>query len=106
MKILTLIDELDDLIHNARPIPLTDQVRVDKEAIFDILDQMRVEVPEIAAQARAGGSEAAGGLDRQALTEAVSAAIKENIPDIARAAAAATTSSRSGPSTPPPGAPF
>ena len=24
------LDKLDDLIHNARPVPLTDQVRVDR----------------------------------------------------------------------------
>src|ERR671930_605616 len=27
MDVLVLIDKLDDLIHNARPVPLTDQVR-------------------------------------------------------------------------------
>jgi hypothetical protein len=31
MDVLVLIDKLDDLIHNARPVPLTDQVRVDRE---------------------------------------------------------------------------
>jgi vacuolar-type H+-ATPase subunit H len=32
MDVLVLIDKLDDTIHNAKPVPLTDQVRVDKEA--------------------------------------------------------------------------
>ena len=32
MDVLVLIDKLDDLVHNAKPVPLTDQVRVDKEA--------------------------------------------------------------------------
>jgi hypothetical protein len=104
MKILTLIDELDDLIHNAKPVPLTDQVRVDKEAIFDILDQMRADVPETLAQARVDGP-LVGGIAREALTEAMSAAIKENIPEIARASAAAM-SAPSGASPRPPGAPF
>src|ERR671920_465981 len=43
MDVLVLIDKLDDTIHNAKPVPLTDQVRVDKEEIYDILDQMRAE---------------------------------------------------------------
>src|SRR6516225_3322733 len=33
MDVLVLIDKLDDLVHNAKPVPLTDQVRVDKEEI-------------------------------------------------------------------------
>ena len=33
MDVLVLIDKLDDTIHNAKPVPLTDQVRVDKEAV-------------------------------------------------------------------------
>src|SRR4026208_1822015 len=52
MDVLVLIDKLDDLIHNARPVPLTDQVRVDKEEIYDILDQMRATIPEEIKQAR------------------------------------------------------
>src|SRR6185295_11347475 len=46
------IDDLDDLVHNAKPVPLTDQVRVDKEEIYDILDQMRATIPEEIKQAR------------------------------------------------------
>jgi hypothetical protein len=46
-----------------------------------------------------------GGIAREALTEAMSAAIKENIPEIARASAAAM-SAPSGASPRPPGAPF
>ena len=46
MDVLVLIDKLDDLVHNARPVPLTDQVRVDREEIYDILDQMRATNPE------------------------------------------------------------
>jgi hypothetical protein len=46
MDVLVLIDKLDDLIHNARPVPLTDQVRVDREEIYDLLDQMRATIPE------------------------------------------------------------
>jgi cell division septum initiation protein DivIVA len=52
MDVLVLIDKLDDLIHNAKQVPLTDQVRVDKEEIYDILDQMRATIPEEIKQAR------------------------------------------------------
>ena len=41
MDVLVLIDKLDDVVHNARTVPLTDQVRIDREEIYDILDQMR-----------------------------------------------------------------
>src|SRR6478735_8242202 len=34
MDVLVLIDKLDDLIHNAKPIPLSDNVRVDKEEMY------------------------------------------------------------------------
>src|SRR3954466_13084860 len=46
MDVLVLIDKLDDLVHNAKGVPLTDSVRVDKEEIYDILDQMRATIPE------------------------------------------------------------
>jgi len=52
MDVLVLIDKLDDLVHNARQVPLTDTVRVDKEEIYDLLDQMRATIPEEIKQAR------------------------------------------------------
>jgi cell division septum initiation protein DivIVA len=52
MDVLVLIDTLDDLVHSAKPIPLTDQVRVDKEGIYDLLDQIRATIPEEIKQAR------------------------------------------------------
>ena len=52
MDVLVLIDKLDDLVHNANKVPLTDQVRVDREEIYDILDQMRATIPEEIKQAR------------------------------------------------------
>src|SRR5215217_8051812 len=52
MDVLVLIDKLDDLVHNAKRVPLTDEVRVDKEEIYDILDQMRATIPEEIKQAR------------------------------------------------------
>jgi len=52
MDVLVLIDKLDDLIHNARSVPLTDNVMFDREEIYDILDQMRSTIPEEIKQAR------------------------------------------------------
>ena len=52
MDVLVLLDTLDDLIHNAKPIPLTGQVRMDKEGIYDILDQIRATIPDEIKQAR------------------------------------------------------
>ena len=52
MDVLVLIDKLDDLVHNAKPVPLTDQVRIDREEIYEILDQMRATIPEEIKQAR------------------------------------------------------
>jgi cell division septum initiation protein DivIVA len=52
LDVLVLIDKLDDLVHNARAVPLTDQVRIDREAIYELLDQMRSTIPEEVKQAR------------------------------------------------------
>src|SRR3954462_8497781 len=52
MDVLVLIDKLDDLVHNAKPVPLTDPVRVAKEEIYARLDQMRATIPEEIKQAR------------------------------------------------------
>ncbi len=52
MDVLVLIDKLDDVIHNARTVPLTDSVMIDREEIYDLLDQMRATVPEEIKQAR------------------------------------------------------
>ena len=52
MDVLVLIDKLDDIIHNARSVPLTDSVMIDREEIYDILDQMRSTIPEEIKQAR------------------------------------------------------
>ncbi len=52
MDVLVLIDKLDDLVHNAKKIMLTDEVRVDREEIYDLLDQMRATLPGEIKQAR------------------------------------------------------
>ena len=52
MDVLVLIDKLDDLVHNAKGVPMTDQVRIDREEIYDVLDQMRATIPEELKRAR------------------------------------------------------
>ena len=53
MDVLVLIDKLDELVHNAKGVPLSqDQVRVDREEIWEIIDQMRSTIPEEIKQAR------------------------------------------------------
>ncbi len=54
MDVLVLIDKLDDSIHNAKRtmLPGSDQVRLDREEVYDILDQMRATIPEEIKQAR------------------------------------------------------
>ena len=52
MDVLVLIDRLDDLLRNAKQVPLRSEVRVDKEKLDDLLDQLRVTIPEELEEAR------------------------------------------------------
>jgi hypothetical protein len=36
-----LLDELDELVHRAKPIPLTTQIRIERREIYDLLDRLR-----------------------------------------------------------------
>jgi hypothetical protein len=45
-RLLELLDRLDDLVRNARGVPLTDQVRIDRDALYDIVDAMRAALAE------------------------------------------------------------
>jgi len=46
MDILHLVDRLEELFNNSRPIPLTHNVIVDEDKFLDVIDQMRISVPE------------------------------------------------------------
>ncbi len=46
MDILHLVDRLEDLLNQSRQIPFTHNVIVDEERMFEIIDQMRVTIPE------------------------------------------------------------
>src|SRR4051794_14956087 len=52
MDVLELIDKLDDLVRNAKQVPLRREVRVDKEKLDDVLNQMRATIPEEVKEAR------------------------------------------------------
>ena len=46
MDILHLVDRLEELFNESRPIPLTHSVVVDEDRILEIIDQMRISIPE------------------------------------------------------------
>ena len=46
MDILHLVDRLEELFNESRPIPLTRNVIVDEDRMLDLIDQMRVAIPE------------------------------------------------------------
>lgn len=46
MDILHLVDRLEELFNQARPIPLTHNVIVDEDRFLEIIDQMRISIPE------------------------------------------------------------
>jgi cell division septum initiation protein DivIVA len=52
MDVLVLIEKLDDVIHEARSVMMSGDVRVNKEEMYDLLDQMRATIPEEIKQAR------------------------------------------------------
>lgn len=46
MDILHLVDRLEELINNSRDIPFTRNVIIDEDRVLDLIDQMRVAIPE------------------------------------------------------------
>ena len=52
MDVLVLIDKLDDLVRNAKQVPLRSEVRVDKEELSDQLNELRGTIPEEIQDAR------------------------------------------------------
>jgi cell division septum initiation protein DivIVA len=46
MDILHLIDRLEELFNESRPIPFTHNVIVDEDRMLDLIDQMRVAIPD------------------------------------------------------------
>lgn len=52
MDILHLVDRLEELVMEGRAIPFSARVIVDEERFLDIVDQMRVSIPEEIKKAR------------------------------------------------------
>jgi F0F1-type ATP synthase membrane subunit b/b' len=46
MDILHLVDRLEELFNKSRAIPLTHNVIVDEDKFLDIIEQMRISIPE------------------------------------------------------------
>ncbi len=46
MDILHLVDRLEELFNESRPIPFTHSVIVDEDRMLDLIDQMRVAIPD------------------------------------------------------------
>ena len=46
MDILHLIDRLEEILNESRPFPFTHNVFVDEDRVLDIIDQMRVAIPD------------------------------------------------------------
>ena len=52
MDIQFLVERLEALVVNARKVPMTSQVILEQAAILDLIDQMRVAIPEEVKNAR------------------------------------------------------
>jgi vacuolar-type H+-ATPase subunit H len=46
MDILHLVDRLEELINSSRSIPFTRNVIIDEDRVLDLIDQMRVAIPD------------------------------------------------------------
>ena len=46
MDIMHLVDRLEELFNESRLIPLTHNVIVDEDRMLEIIDQMRISIPE------------------------------------------------------------
>ncbi|MGE5124082.1 MAG: hypothetical protein ACM3H7_06155 [Acidobacteriaceae bacterium] len=46
MDILQMIDRLEELLNESRPLPFTHNIIVDEDRMLDLIDQMRVSIPE------------------------------------------------------------
>ena len=52
MDILQLIDRLEELFNDGKPIPFTHNVSVDEDRMLDIIDQMRIAIPDEVKKAK------------------------------------------------------
>ncbi len=52
MDILHLVDRLEELVNEGRRLPLSNKVMVDEQKIWDLIDQMRISIPEEVKKAK------------------------------------------------------
>jgi vacuolar-type H+-ATPase subunit H len=52
LDIQFLVERLESLVVNARKVPMTSQVILEQAAVLDVIDQLRVAIPEEVRQAR------------------------------------------------------
>ena len=52
MEIFTLLETLEDIIENAKSIPFTEKVIVDKDDILDLIKEIRLKLPDELKQAK------------------------------------------------------
>ena len=52
MDILHLVDRLEQLVNEGRRLPLSNKVMMDEQKIWDLIDQMRIAIPEEVKKAK------------------------------------------------------
>tara|TARA_Y100001970_G_scaffold69346_2_gene88456 strand:+ start:394 stop:903 length:510 start_codon:yes stop_codon:yes gene_type:complete len=52
MDILHLVDRLENIVRESRALPLSNKIMLDEDKLIDIIDQMRVSVPDVVKQAQ------------------------------------------------------
>ncbi|MBN1401591.1 MAG: ATPase [Anaerolineae bacterium] len=52
IDILSLIDRLEELLEAGRHSPFTNRVAIDERAVYNLIDQMRIAIPQEIKQAR------------------------------------------------------
>ncbi len=52
MDILHLVDRLEQLLNEGRRLPLSNKVMVDEQKVWDVIDQMRISIPEEVKKAK------------------------------------------------------
>ena len=57
MDILHFVDRLENIVRESRTLPLSRKLLLDEEKLIDIIDQMRVSVPDVVKQAQKVTSE-------------------------------------------------
>ena len=52
IDILYLVDRMEELLNNGKRFPMSSKILIEQDEILDIVDQMRIAIPEEIKQAR------------------------------------------------------